>query len=162
VGETVSLFVRRGDVRICLAQVQSHKPIRRVVPVGFTTSLHHGATGEVLLAGLSDRELNEYTENAQLSASEIAELRRKLDNIRLTGFSIASGSWIEDVSGIAAPIFEGNEIIASLSVAGPTYRFTHALLEAWTQSVCDAASQISTVLFASARTRSTSDRLTIG
>ena len=49
--ETVSLHIRQRDVRVCIAQVESRRQVRRVVPVGYEVGINVGATGEVLLAG---------------------------------------------------------------------------------------------------------------
>jgi IclR family acetate operon transcriptional repressor len=143
-GETVSLFVRRGDMRICLAQIQSTQPVRRVVPVGFTTQLHRGATGEVLLAGMPRVELDRYLADLHISSSELQALRARLEAIRGRGFAMAVNAWIADVSAIAAGVCEGETVIASLSVAGPSYRFTPDVMEQFAGDVLAAVQRIST------------------
>jgi IclR family transcriptional regulator, acetate operon repressor len=142
-GETVSLFVRRRDMRICLAQIQSTRPVRRVVPVGFTADLHRGATGEVLMAGLSRAELERYLADLRLSANEIRLLRARLERIRDTGFAMAANAWIEDVSAIAAAVYDGDALIAAVSVAGPSYRFTTEVMQGFVEEVVRAAGRIS-------------------
>jgi len=142
-GETVSLFVPRRDMRICLAQIQSNHPVRRVVPVGFTTELRGGATGEVLLASLPRVARDRYLGELRISSTELKALRARLDAIRQRGYAMAVGAWIEGVSAVAAGVFEGETIIAALSVAGPSYRFTTEVMEQHVNEVIAAAGRIS-------------------
>jgi DNA-binding IclR family transcriptional regulator len=142
-GETVTLFVARGNMRICLAQIQSHQPIRRVVPVGFTAPLHAGATGEVLLACLPRTERDRYLADLQMSSAELNALRARLATIAETGYAVTAKGWIEDVTALAAPIRGDRGTLASLSVAGPSYRFTQETIEAHRGEVVAAAERIS-------------------
>ena len=56
--ETVSLHIRQRDLRVCIAQVESRRQVRRVVPVGYEVGINVGATGEVLLAGFPAPDLD--------------------------------------------------------------------------------------------------------
>jgi DNA-binding IclR family transcriptional regulator len=141
--ETVTLFVARGNMRICLAQIQSDQPIRRVVPVGFTAPLHAGATGEVLLAGLSRKERDRYLADLHMSSADLNALRGRLATIAETGYATTVKGWIEDVSAIAAGIRQDDAMVASLSVAGPSYRFTRRVIDQHTAEVTSAAERIS-------------------
>jgi DNA-binding IclR family transcriptional regulator len=141
--ETVTLFVARGSMRICLAQIQSDQPVRRVVPVGFTAPLHAGATGEVLLAGMARGERERYLADIQMSNGELKALRERLALIDERGFAISEQSWVSDVSAIAAGIWEEETLAASLSIAGPSYRFTREVMDQATGELVGAAERIS-------------------
>jgi DNA-binding IclR family transcriptional regulator len=141
--ETVSLFVRRRDVRICLAQIQSDQPVRRVVPVGFTAELHGGATGKVLLAGMEPAERDRYLADLHVSTATLNALRARLAAISERGFDMAVDEWVDEVSAMAAGVFEGETIAASLSVAGPSYRFTPDVMGGFTDELVAAAQRIS-------------------
>ena len=65
--ETVSLHIRQRDVRVCIAQVESRRQVRRVVPVGYEVGINVGATGEVLLAGFPAPDLEAYVDSLGLS-----------------------------------------------------------------------------------------------
>jgi len=52
-GEEIGLYVVEGDRRVCVARVQSVYEIAKVGPVGTYYPLHAGASGKVLLSGLS-------------------------------------------------------------------------------------------------------------
>jgi DNA-binding IclR family transcriptional regulator len=47
-GESTQLYVRRGDVRVCVAAVESAHSLRTIVPVGAVLPLDRGSAGKVL------------------------------------------------------------------------------------------------------------------
>lgn len=142
-GETVTLFVRRGNSRICLAQAQSEQAVRRVVPVGFTAPLHAGATGEALLAGIAPVEREQYVAALPLPEAERHALRERLTTISEHGFAMSSEAWLPEVAAIAAGVFESSTIVASLSVAGPSYRFTEERMRGFVDELLATAGRIS-------------------
>jgi DNA-binding IclR family transcriptional regulator len=50
-GESVQLFVRDGDVRVCVDSIESSRELRTIVPVGARLPLDAGSAGRVLSAG---------------------------------------------------------------------------------------------------------------
>ena len=67
-GETTSLHVVRGTQRVCIAEMQSHAQVRRVVPPGSTNQLAGTATGDVLLVGASPAEFRAAVTAVELRA----------------------------------------------------------------------------------------------
>jgi DNA-binding IclR family transcriptional regulator len=122
-GETVSLHVRRFDQRVCTAVAESSHPIRRVVPVGFVQPLHLGATGDVLMAGLTEDELTRYLSTLGLTAAKEKSMRNAIATTRKVGYSIAEERWTEGLSGIAAAVMAHGRVVAALSVSGPASRW---------------------------------------
>lgn len=61
-GESTQLYVRRGEVRVCVAAVESPHSLRTIVPVGATLPLDRGSAGKVLrgegpwVASVEERE----------------------------------------------------------------------------------------------------------
>lgn len=47
-GESTQLYVRRGELRVCVAAVESPHSLRTIVPVGATLPLDRGSAGKVL------------------------------------------------------------------------------------------------------------------
>jgi DNA-binding IclR family transcriptional regulator len=47
-GESTQLYVRRGDVRVCVAAVESPHSLRTIVPVGAALPLDRGSAGKAL------------------------------------------------------------------------------------------------------------------
>lgn len=141
--ETISLHVRSGDSRVCIAEVQSLKPVRRVVPLGLVLPLHFGATGEVLLAGLPPAVIRDYLTRVKLPAHESKALRSRLDECRKNGWSMAIDSWAEGLAGIAAQVRSGDTAFASLAVSGPSFRWTASAMNQHREAVVAAARSIS-------------------
>lgn len=46
-GESTQLYVRRGDVRVCVASIESPHSLRTIVPVGASLPLERGSAGRV-------------------------------------------------------------------------------------------------------------------
>jgi DNA-binding IclR family transcriptional regulator len=141
-GETVSLHRRVDKERVCIAEEQSHQGLRRVVPPGFTVPLHFGATGEVLLAGLADPEIDEYLKTAGFPQKERASLKRRLHHIRELGWTMAVGAWSPGLSGLAAAVRREQTTLAALSVSGPSFRWTRSEMRKHVNRVLEAAHTI--------------------
>lgn len=76
-----------------------------------------------------------------------AELERRLEEIRRTGLSINRGERRQDISAVAAPVFDArNECVAAVSISGPSTRFAGEALEELTRHVRKASEEISTKL----------------
>jgi len=116
--EGVSLYVIREDERICIERVESSLPLRRVVNVGDRHPLTRGAAGRVLLAYMP-KERRE-----ALLAKDAFTTEEALEDLRRGGYTVSIGEREEGVSSIAAPIQDARcEVIASLSMSGPSVRF---------------------------------------
>lgn len=143
IGETVSLHVRRGDQRVCLAAVPSRQVVHRAVPVGTTMPLHRNATGEVLLAGAPPAERVQYVAALRLPPHEQANLEQRLDQIRLEGWAQVVDGWVPGLCGISAAVGNPSEPIAALSVSGPASRFTESVARDHLDTLIEAAKELS-------------------
>jgi len=123
-GETVSLHVRSDDKRVCVAEVQSFNSVRRVVPVGLIVPLHFGATGQVLLAALAPPALAGYASTHFEDAAGARSLVTTVETVRSRGWAMAVDSWVDGLSGLAVPVSDGEQIVASLAISGPSTRWT--------------------------------------
>jgi DNA-binding IclR family transcriptional regulator len=141
--ETVSLHVRQRDLRVCIAQVESRRQVRRVVPVGFEVGINVGATGEVLLAGFPVPDLASYVDSLGISAAERAALEVRLEQIRRDGWALTVDEVEDGLSGIAAAVIAGGQTIAALSISGPSARWTVSVMRGSVPDIMDAARRIS-------------------
>ena len=121
-GETTSLHVLRGTQRVCIAEVQSHHELRRVVPAGLPQPLEGTATGEVLLAGSPAPERQAAIDASGLSARERAALEERLERTRAEGYALAD-DWVDGLTGISVAVRDSEVTVAALSVSGPSSRF---------------------------------------
>jgi DNA-binding IclR family transcriptional regulator len=133
-GETITLHVRLGYERICLAEIPSSHPMRFISGVGESVPIHSGSAGKVLLA-FADPETQELlirrTPLKMITKATITDpvvLERELHEVRMAGWAVSWGERIAGAVGISAPIFDATgTILASLSVLGPEQRVSQQL-----------------------------------
>jgi IclR family acetate operon transcriptional repressor len=132
VGETVTLCLWRNGGVSEIAVYEGSKPLQ----VGGRASvnqqdLHARASGKLLLAALSDRELERYLEVHPLNArtaktiTDVDEFRRELELTRERGWAMEYEECDDGVACIAASV-TANEIagVAAYTIGAPAWRFT--------------------------------------
>ncbi|MCF7936775.1 MAG: IclR family transcriptional regulator [Synergistales bacterium] len=150
-GETVNLYFREGDSRICYEHAQSNQRLQFSVELGKRMPLWAGASGKCFLAYLPEEQFEEIVAQAQpLTKNTIAErdaLARETALIRKRGYSMSHSEREEGVSSVAVPIFnrEG-AVVASLAVSGPSFRFDDARLDNIIAGAVGTARKISAAL----------------
>lgn len=121
--ESVSLYIAVGQSRVCLERIESSRALRTAIAVGDSMPLTAGAGGRALLAWQSEEDVKKQF------AGNFAELGPALKKIRQEGYVVSHGEREEGVSAVAAPVFgHGGALLAALSVAGPSTRFTPELV----------------------------------
>jgi len=149
--ETISLYILDGNERVCIERLESTRNVRFVAPrVARHLPLHAGSAGKVMLAYLPEWRQDEILDNRALerltekTIVDPARMRNELAQIRQQGFAVSNGEWILDASGIAAPIFDrGGEVVAALTISGPTQRFTDEIVPDYVLQVVRVATAIS-------------------
>lgn len=68
-GESVQLYVRRGDQRVCLVSLESPHSLRTIVPVGAALPMAKGSAGRALAGGVEWAESVEERERGVASVS---------------------------------------------------------------------------------------------
>lgn len=147
-GETVNIAVLSDHSALYLDQVAGSSALQPHNWVGQHIPLHATSNGKVLLCGLDDEELEQrlrklkpYTSGTITSRSG---LRRELATVCEQGYAVAVDELEVGLTAIAAPIRNAHrDVIASLSVSGPTFRIDAARVEAMVPLVVDAAEEIS-------------------
>jgi len=114
-GESVQLYVRDGDARVCVESIESARELRTIVPVGARLPLSAGSAGKVLLGEVS------------AWAASVGE--------REEGVASVSAP-VHDVVG---------RIVAAVSVSGPIQRLTRKPGAKYGDAVAAAARQIEAV-----------------
>ncbi|MBI9047956.1 MAG: IclR family transcriptional regulator [Anaerolineaceae bacterium] len=148
--ETISLYILEGNERLCVERMESTHNVRIVARIGRHLPLYAGSAGRVFLAHLSedrrDQILDE-TEFILLTPNTIPNRKKLLEEVSKTrkkGFSVSNGEWLQEASGIAAPIFDqSREIAAAISISGPTQRFTPENIKIYSEKLLNAAGEIS-------------------
>nr|WP_275404150.1 IclR family transcriptional regulator [Pseudonocardia acidicola] len=139
-GETVSMHVLRGRQRVCVVEVPSPQPLRRVIPVGTAEPVAGSATGAVLLADTPAEELADLLED--LPAERRDWFRDLVGQASRNGWVIAESGWIPDLTGVSAPILVGKKVRAAVSISGPSSRFDRIRAEACVEALVQVTTEI--------------------
>jgi len=121
-GESVQLYVRSGDHRLCIAARDAGTGLRDSVPVGALLPLGAGSGGKVLLAwagaagGAGSRVLSGLApELPQPPEAELAAVRSR-------GWAASVAEREPGVASVSAPVFRDGVLLAALCVSGPVSR----------------------------------------
>jgi DNA-binding IclR family transcriptional regulator len=113
-GESVQLFVRDGDVRVCVESLEAPHELRTIVPVGARLPLDRGSGGRVLRDGAA------------------------------TGWTESVEERQPGVASVSAPVVDpSGRVVAAVSVSGPVDRTTRAPGHRYGAAVAEAARRIS-------------------
>ncbi len=148
--ETISLYVLDGFDRVCVERLESPQNVRIIARLGRRLPLYAGSAGKVMMAYLPEEKVKEIIEAsclAPFTARTITDpsvLMQELEKIRQRGYAVSHGEWIQDASGIAAPVFgPSKDVIGALTISGPTQRFTRDTIEKYAREVVASAHEIS-------------------
>jgi DNA-binding IclR family transcriptional regulator len=111
-GESVQLFVRDGDARVCVESIESPRELRTIVPVGARLPLSAGSAGKVL-SGTTGEWVQSVGEREEGVASVSAP--------------------VHDPSG---------RIVAAVSLSGPIQRLSRKPGQKYGSAVAEAAAQV--------------------
>ena len=110
-GETATLSLLRGAVRVYVEQLESHQAVRQTVVVGAEAPLHLGSSGKAILAYLP--------EDRWPPAARGQALRAELERVRRRGYAVSHAERIPGAASVAASVFDHTgSVVGSLSAAG--------------------------------------------
>lgn len=147
--ETVNLAVLSDGAVLYLDQVAGSTALQLHNWVGQRVPAHATANGRVLLAELADdqvvalvgHELPTYT---PATLRTVDELLAALADVRVRGFAAAVDELEVGLTAVAAPVRSlHGDVVASVSVSGPTFRLPDGPLDALVGEVREAAAAIS-------------------
>jgi IclR family transcriptional regulator, KDG regulon repressor len=148
--ETISLYILQGNERVCVERRESPHTVRLVTRIGRRLPLYAGSAGKVFLAFLPTDRSREILDSSVLkpfTPSTITDrglLDAELEVVRRQGYAVSTGEWQREASGIAAPVFNPRrEIIAALTISGPSQRFNDAKMREYAGVVTSAADEVS-------------------
>jgi DNA-binding IclR family transcriptional regulator len=126
--ESVQLYVRSDDHRLCIAARDAGTGLRDSVPVGALLPLAVGSGGKVLLAW-----------SGEASDTGAAEVRER-------GWAASVAEREPGVASVSAPVFRAGVLLAALCVSGPVSRLTETPGRRLSQPVTEAAALLSALL----------------
>ena len=151
-GESIHLYVRQRDSRVCVAAVDGRYELRHFTEVGKPLPLSVGASGKLLLAfagaAIQKQELRRLAAKPlSARAPTPEELAPQLESIAANEWSTSFGEREEGLAAAAVPIRNhAGEVVAALSVSGPTARLTVERFEQMCPEIKAAALAISNLL----------------
>lgn len=152
--DTVDLAIRDRNEVVNIEQITpSDRMVINIGWIGRRTPMHASSTGKVLLAFMNEEELgvffqqplSVYTEHTITDPQVLrAELAEVVDQGYATGYEILEIG----LNAVAAPIQDhAGKVIATCSVAGPSYRLSRQRIEEETAAqVIECARQVSRAL----------------
>lgn len=144
-GESAQLYVREGDVRVCIDAVESSNELRTMVRVGAALPLTRGSAGIVFLAATAGSDMDRLV--APLTPVEAERLRRAVVGARRRGWADSVGQREPGVASVSAPITDGSgATIAVASVSGPAERFGAQARKGFAKTVVETARAVEEAL----------------
>ncbi len=144
-GETADLSIIDEGRLLTIDEVPSAQPIKLSGWVGVRHPLHGSSSGKILLAELSD-ERRAAILDAGLSAvaprtiTDRGQLLHEVERARVAGYALSLEELAEGLTSVAAPVRDHTgTVVAAISAAGPSFRFTGRHLDDCVARVKEAA-----------------------
>lgn len=152
-GETANMTVLHGEEILYVAQEASPNLLKSFTRLGATAPLHCTGSGKLLLAYINPAKQEKLLDSIDLVAftantlTTKSQLLTELTQIKAQGFAYDNEERESGVNCIGAPVFgHYDEVVACLSISGPTSRFTSENQARWTQIVQELAQQATELL----------------
>ncbi|MFC4115724.1 IclR family transcriptional regulator [Nonomuraea zeae] len=126
-GETANLAMLEGDFVVYVAQVPSPRRLRMFAEVGRRVLPHSTAVGKVLLAerpadAVAVFERTGMPRRTPNTVTDLTSMRAELDLVRARGYAMDLGEEELGVHCLAVPVWDGDRVVAAMSVSGPAER----------------------------------------
>jgi len=153
-GESVQLYVRSGDHRLCIAARDAGTGLRDSVPVGALLPLEVGSGGKVLLAwsvpmadassgtALAGSADEPGDADVDGRARETMASRAELAAVRSRGWAASVAEREAGVASVSAPVLRDGVLLAALCVSGPVSRLGQAPGRKLAAAVAEAAADL--------------------
>ncbi|HET6627239.1 MAG TPA: IclR family transcriptional regulator [Nocardioidaceae bacterium] len=147
-GETVNIAVLSDRSAFYLDQFAGASALQPHNWVGQHIPLHATSNGKILLSGLPDDEVTRIVPSLPAHTDKTITTRRalrsELEKVRAQGFAVAIDELEVGLAAVAAPIRNAHgDVIASLSLSGPTFRLDEARVAELMPLLTSAAEEVS-------------------
>lgn len=128
-GENAALAIEDGDSMLYLANVASENPVSVADINGERHPVHLVAPGLVVMAAWQTPRLEAYLAGPPQSATPFSmvkptPLKRRMKQVREDGFAWTNQELDLGINGLAVPVAVEGEPTATISLYGPSYRFS--------------------------------------
>ncbi|MCA2206696.1 MULTISPECIES: IclR family transcriptional regulator [Nocardia] len=132
-GESVQLYCRDGNARVCVAALEPPVGLRDTVPVGSRLPLTAGSAAKVLLAWADPELQRTVLADAVFGERALAEVRRR-------GWAQSAAERAQGVASVSAPVRDASGVlVAAVSVSGPIDRMGRRPGARWAADLVAAA-----------------------
>jgi DNA-binding IclR family transcriptional regulator len=147
-GETVNVAVLSDGSALYVDQVAGGSGLQSHNWVGQRVPLHATSNGKVLLSGLDsdevDRRLESLPSYTEGTITSRGELHQELASVRQRGYAVAVDELEVGLTALAAPLRSAHgDVVASMSVSGPSLRLDPARVEQLIPVLVAAAEEVS-------------------
>ncbi|MDX3086673.1 MULTISPECIES: IclR family transcriptional regulator [Streptomyces] len=143
--ETANLIVRAGDTARFIASVECRQTVRVGSREGMVFPAHRTTAGLLLLAGLSEEELDEVYaperyRDRPADRPDLSALRTELRRLRRNGFAVNKERSERGLVAVGVPVRDGSgATVAGLSVSMPSVRYEPRALRSLVATLSGAA-----------------------
>jgi len=128
-GENAALSIDDGDALLYVAQAAADHAVSVPDVSGARHHLHLVAPGLVTLAWWPSQRVTDFLRTplhapTAASMTDAGLLRQRLSQIRVDGWCWTDQELDPGVNGLAVPVLLGDELVATVSLFGPAYRFS--------------------------------------
>jgi DNA-binding IclR family transcriptional regulator len=149
-GESAHFCVRMGDSVVVLARTSGPGAFQLTDRVGVVRPAHSTALGKVMLAALSDQQLDRYLGHAELKPHtpntivSADRLRREIVEVRRAGMAFDDGEFDSELRCVALPVRDyTGQVIGAIGISGPVWRLSIDTLQKRARVVRAAADKLS-------------------
>ncbi len=148
-GETVNIAVLSEGAALYLDQIAGGSSLQPHNWVGQRIPLHATSNGRVLLSGLTDEQIasevgQKFRSYTPTTTTTLKRLLIEVAETRQLGYAVVADELEIGLTAVAAPLRNAHgDVIASLSVSGPTFRFDDSKVLLATKLVIETAEEVS-------------------
>jgi len=148
--ESAEILVLKDHEVIIVCKADCSRPLIRSISIGDTFPIYSTAAGKAILAYLSEEEIDRYFSSIKLAPitkktiTDPELLRRELKKIRAGALAYGHEEHYEGLIAMAAPVFGVyRKVLASITIAIPTFRFTRKKERAFEKALRSASEKLS-------------------
>jgi len=148
--ESVNLAILDSNEVVYIERVESSHALRIFTQVGNRVPLHSTGVGKVLLAHMTEEEMERffnsnclisYTDN---TITDLSRLKKQLSVIKRKGVAMDNEEMELGVKCVASPVRDWNgNVVAAISISGPSARLTSKRMEELRPLIKSCALEIS-------------------
>ncbi len=149
--ENVLLAVLEGHDLHFIIKIQSKRSIQILLNADVHYPPHVTAGGKAILAFLPEHVREKYLGDAlyhkftEKSVVNPNTLRQQLSEVRKDGYAVNHGEYETEIMAVASPVIVAGEVLGSVVVQFPTFRYREESLPAFGERISESAQAIATV-----------------